>query len=502
MPSGHYEIVERPWQALTVDRRSALRRARRRAYKASAPEGEAFDRRRDGAHFSELMAEYLDQTCTTCTDPHIHLATEVRMSVTWADLSRQAGQDKPQPGMRVIAWRGEEHRAGVLLPPAPGATAARLDTDAGPVLELDDDWQVRHERDLAERRRDRRLALCPDGRPIYRHTDRFSGQLATATILRNMRRRPAEGQEPIASYMTYKGYAPLYAVADVAEMPPLSARRAQAWVAARTCVRCLSTSVKPYRKGRDGARYCAECQEPAAAAWWKEQRESGRASAAEWARGVLAAGDANPTQVVLLHVGYPTVNYSQAIRAENWDGTLLIEADICWREEYMRESQSRPADVADIVRGLQGRRSIVWRHDQWRHDRWLDNLKETLHHLTGDLDLAVAEGDAAGPHWDEWMAGRNPSLVDYPALAFTVDSRLHRQEPPNWGRATLLEHVRLVITEMATGRCYWWWATCDDPDCDRALWFGTERARDRWSDHHHEQAGHTISHTAEPTAAP
>ncbi|MFI6290009.1 hypothetical protein ACIBEJ_00400 [Nonomuraea sp. NPDC050790] len=138
----------------------------------------------------------------------------------------------------------------------------RLHTDQGEVLTIDPAlWVITPEVGLAERSRRRRLIHCPDGRLIYRHDDLFSEQLATKTMLRLARRRPAEGQQPIASYPTSRGYAPLYAVADSVPLAPLPPAVQAAFELNRTCAICLVRGVRPWPKGRNGERACHDCAE-------------------------------------------------------------------------------------------------------------------------------------------------------------------------------------------------------------------------------------------------
>ncbi|WP_433379474.1 hypothetical protein [Streptosporangium sp. CA-115845] len=167
----------------------------------------------------------------------------------------------PLAGRRVTATSVPAGHTvtGVMLPPAGGLL--RLHPDGGePPLELDPArWQVRPEVSVEESRR----IHCSDGLLIYRHDDLPAAQLATATMLRHLRRRPAAGQQPLAVYPTRKGYAPLFAVADSAELPPLPPARHAAWELARTCARCGTRGQRPLGKARqDGQRYCEACQEP------------------------------------------------------------------------------------------------------------------------------------------------------------------------------------------------------------------------------------------------
>ncbi|WP_242890891.1 hypothetical protein [Actinomadura litoris] len=394
-------------------------------------------------------------------------------------------------GERVVVTSpgGRSRHAGVLLPPVKDGEPHRVHTDKGRVVRLDGTWLVAPERSAADRRRDRRRRCCDAGRPIYRYEDLPSAQLATRTMLRKQfRRRPAEGQDPVASYMVHRGFAPLYAVIDAKRLPPLPPVRKAAWDRARTCARCGATQATLYTKGLDGRRYCEGCHEPAAAAWWYGERATGRTTAAAWAAELLADMRRDPDKVALLYVGYPTSTMSQTVRAETWKGEVLFSARVCDSDTFYREGQdTHPAELADAFRRLGGRRLLSWRGEE----NWLSRLQEAMHEHVGDLDLTFA-GGRAGPHWDEWQAERPPLIEPHP---FQYQHQLRRQEDPSCRPPELLAHVRHVVTEMAIRACHWHLVTC--PECELSLPFGTSAAADRWAKQHSE-TGHTISHRTEP----
>lgn len=421
--------------------------------------------------------------------------------MTEAASTAATSSERPGPGMRAVAVRrpgrgraGRTRRlVGVLLPPAEKGGAVRLHLDEPPlrvVVELGppQEWDLVHEKGLAERRRDRHRRLCPDGRPIYLHDELPAAQLATRTMLRNQRRRPAEGQQPIASYMMHGGYAPLYAVADTVELPPLPPARQAAYVEARTCARCEATSHRRLPRLADGRRYCAGCEEPASAALWYRQRAEGRRAAQAWAADVLADARRDLGQVAVVYVGYPTSVMSQTVVAETWDGEVLVAARVCDDDVFFRDGDTRPADLAAAFARLAGRRLICWRGTQ----RWLAALQDLMRpHV--DIPALSLEGGDAGVHWDQWCAER-PHGRDVP-FPFRYEESVQLQAPPAWRPPELLAHVRHVVTEMATRPCYWWWATCQDPDCGQRWPFGTSAASVRWSDRHYADTGHVISHT-------
>lgn len=355
-----------------------------------------------------------------------------------------------QVGERVVLTSpsGRARHAGVLLPPIRAGEPHRVHTDKGKVLRLDGKWLAAPERSAAERRKDRRIQYCGHGRPVYRYGELPSLQLATGTMLRRrLRRRPAEGQEPIASYMVYGGktYAPLYAVADSKRMPPLPPARQAAWDRARTCARCRATQAIPYAKGVDGRRYCEDCHEPAARDWWILQRTEGRRAATVWARAVL---DDLPN-IVLLKGSVFTGSFR--VRAETLDGTVLVNAEVrdpqdtfpdWWTESRRAQAAARYTPIEQVVeplRALEGRRLVTWRGGA----EWLGRYVKKYTGL--DLVLTVAEQDHAGPLYDEWIGQRAHGY-----RAYRYSPRLVCQEPPG-SSTTELDGLRAAIHAMATG---------------------------------------------------
>jgi hypothetical protein len=108
----------------------------------------------------------------------------------------------------------------------------------------------------------RRQPFCPDGRPLYRRDDLPASVLATVSMLATDRRRPASGQQPIATYYTGYQHTGLYTVADAEAKPPLPPGRQAAFEAARTCAECGKGSRTPFEQGPSGDRLCGGCIEP------------------------------------------------------------------------------------------------------------------------------------------------------------------------------------------------------------------------------------------------
>lgn len=356
-------------------------------------------------------------------------------------------------GTRVVAVRGRRRLAGVLLPAA-ARGGLRVHTDDDKVVDITKGpgtWTLAAEQGLAERRADKRRTECPDGRPLYRHGDLPAEQLATLTMLKRRRRRLAEEQEPIASYLMMRGYAPLYAVADTIALPVLSETRQARRDAVRTCARCRGRrgdADQPFPKWHhDGRRYCDPCQEPAAEARWHAQRAIGRQAAAEWAAGVLA----DPTAVLIRSRG---AEGNVHLRAETLDGEIIVNAQLyrgkspSWWPPEDRVRCVPPADVVDQFRALQGRRLIIWR------DHWTDlgQLNQTMapEVFPDVVALSAAHTDELGPYWDQWIGERSPGM-----RSFYQNQRLHHQPQPevdDWRDlpAALLAHMRQALTAMAS----------------------------------------------------
>ena len=326
-------------------------------------------------------------------------------------------------GLRVtVTWpEGDARAAGVLLPPVAEGGHLRVHTDSGPVLEVVPGACLIG-REQPEDPRSRRVTICPVGRPVYRHADLPALQLATTTMLGRGRRRPAAGQQPIASYLVRGpkcGYRPLFAVADSVALKALSAERHAEYEKARTCARCqvrqADPFARPYAEAPDGARYCRACWEPAMrelrVATWTAARQECTA----WAKDVL--GD--PTALLVVS----TAALASQLRVETVAGQVLISTLVMpqldtfdW--EYMaatdrpsRDAYTEPADLAPQLQALAGRRLI--------------SAAGTLQLLNGLMrhDLAeplqVRDGDVFHDRWAAWQAGpsgrpRRPDEIALP----------------------------------------------------------------------------------------
>ncbi|MEV4020204.1 hypothetical protein AB0J35_57980 [Nonomuraea angiospora] len=342
---------------------------------------------------------------------------------------------------------------GVLLPPAEPYGARRLHVDQAAVIEVETvDWILTDERTAAGRKADRRVQECPAGRPVYRYGDLPAHQLATDTMLRRMRRRRRDGQAPIASYMLNKGYAPLYAVADAEELPPLSPVRQEAWDRARTCALCGATrsAGAPYGLGHDQQRYCEPCQEPAAERFFRAQHAERREAAAAWAREVLA--DPGAPLLVVARPWYPSLHLMYA----NLAGEVLFDHRLqpSWNDREP-DSVQPPApgtpcyvdavDVAPQLRDvLTARRLIVWDYE-------LDHLEHFLSDaVAGTVTLPIRDGDRFARHWSGWLGERDLSGP----TAYRHNVRFRRPRWPDTPAetiATMCEGLRQMSQSSASG---------------------------------------------------
>jgi hypothetical protein len=324
-------------------------------------------------------------------------------------------------GMRVVATSlgGRTLRlTGVLLPPDRPGGLPRLHADQGGVQPINPDrWRFDAEGD---RRR------CGDGRPVYEHGD-VPVQLATMSMLARTRRRPAPGQEPVATYWGGRAYRPLYAVADADRLAPLPPSKQARWERNRTCGRCGAFRELAWKRGVDGRRYCDRCLEPAAEEWWHTRRADGRRRAAEWAAGVAA----DPS-VVLVYAP------SRAVRAETLRGRVLVDA-LCDEQPSAAGRYTVPRDVAGQVAALARRRIVV---------AWWD-LHELQKVMTrGGVHVELPLADRFGPHWDEWRGERDvPRRGEAP---YRLHHTLVRQQLPG-DPAGHIAAMRAGIVEMAGG---------------------------------------------------
>lgn len=239
----------------------------------------------------------------------------------------------------------------------------------------------------------RRRTHCPNGWPLYRIGE-LPENLATVTMLKRMRRRPAEGQEP-AGTLLYRGneYAPLYEVAAAVELPALTGKAAARYTAHRTCARCAEVnSEQPFREYEDGRRLCPRCTTAERFAKHRPSWLALRIQATAWARNVLADPD-----TVLLAAHRHTFSYPVELHAVTLAGEVLVDA-VVWPKSPAWKLARTPgaidaADVVPTLTPLVGRRAI--HHiDGGRHG-WAS-------HITPLGEVARSSGvwfedDLAGP---------------------------------------------------------------------------------------------------------
>lgn len=296
----------------------------------------------------------------------------------------------------------------------------------------------------------------PDGLLIYGFETllKLNG-LATASMLKRHRRRPADGQEPVACYWSGHDYVRLYREADAVDMPPLSPGRQRLYDQARTCAECGKKSLIAFNKGRDNRRYCEPCQDPVHERLWREERARDRPIIAEWARGVLA----DPT--VVLGVCKKR-QYWQEVLVVDLDGQVLLQANVRYYrrgieqgrlDELAAAGSISPGDIVDQVAALADRRVVCW---------WSST---DLHGLATEFDedgwgrpgpLATAGSDHLGPWYTRWVGKLAGSSHRYhPQLA--------PQSPP-FEPAEQIARMRAVLTLMAEQPAADTPAPADTPD--------------------------------------
>jgi len=282
----------------------------------------------------------------------------------------------------------------------------------------------------------RRRTHCPAGRPMYRMGEIPAG-LATVTMLRDRRRKLAEGQKPVAT-LFYHGnqHTELYEIAASVEMPPLSPARAARYAAARTCYRCGIQSIYTleyvWRGPWQGNRRCGNCGRLDARADELAGKLVGRLAATAWARGVLA----DVTVAIVAECRHQTYATATEVHAELVDGTVLLSAIIDHpRMTGEHSPRARPAGEVEnelcnllLYRrvGLAGGLYDVqlamqsWQRSQGINDRF--------------PPLLVENADGIGRRWaawlcqDAWRVHQAQYLPDQPAAAIVAQIRelLHK----------------------------------------------------------------------------
>ncbi|MEU7620517.1 hypothetical protein AB0B27_31120 [Micromonospora rifamycinica] len=253
--------------------------------------------------------------------------------------------------------------------------------------------------------------LTPDGLPVYRVTEIPDG-MATSTMLRRLRRRPADGQ-PAVALLFYHGnkHAPLYKIADAEALPALSPGRQAAWTAARTCARCQATRDTPFPHVFDSSRrLCSGCRvaERLAAATPSWLRL--RAAAVTWARHVVDDPDTVLFAAYRLHDRDEPIH----VHATAVDGRVLV--DVVARRPYQhgRTIGGMSADLlVPLLMPLVGRRLVhTITSPRGRYADHVHALTEVAH-LSSlwrwepslcDPSIRDSDADAFGPRWTDWHA--------------------------------------------------------------------------------------------------
>lgn len=263
--------------------------------------------------------------------------------------------------------------------------------------------------------------------------------LASQPMLREDRRQPGPNQTPVGQYWSGHAWVVLYRASAAVDMPPLSPGRQRQYDRARTCAGCGGTWKTPVPKGRDGERYCATCQEPAAERLWQRERAADRAAASVWASSVLA--DPNVVLAAKSHQQYWTTNL-----VVDLTGAVLLDAEIrhYGREPYddspQREAllQRSPLAVIDQIEALRGRRLIAW------HADGAPALATSFDEYGNPVAHAarVERDDAFGRWYDRWVGEMAGSVLHHPYLRPQQNPR----EP-----AECVAKMRELLTEMAAG---------------------------------------------------
>lgn len=333
---------------------------------------------------------------------------------------------------------------GVVLPPAPrsrnGALRITVDGKAPKTFKPDDGWTI-----------------TVQAGPVYSHGNLPAEHLATRTMLKaENRRQPAKRQRPIAEYKLHKGTADLYAVADTVPMSELSTARADAWIKARTCVRCEQGYPRPLPASPEGDRYCQACHEMEARERWSNQARAVQADAAAWAREVLA----DPRTALLTDDQSPHDGRGRLYRAETTAGDVLADVRVrtwdtyddvhypdLWPPEKIAADKAKsmdgtigPTEWKALAASIADHRFIMWR-SCWGHSS-----------LPADLDTPIPDTDELSTRlalWTGWMpASRYSYWYPEPKFPWTYSS-VH---PRYAGHEALRRKPRDLAAEIADMR--------------------------------------------------
>lgn len=217
--------------------------------------------------------------------------------------------------------------------------------------------------------------------------------LATVTMLRKMRRKPATGQRPVATlvYLGGKEQTDLYRIVDSAPMRPLTARQLAAGERRREypriCGVCgvdarvpLHPSGPRFAGDPEPPARCGACQREHRYAGFIELRPRNRAEASAWAREVLA--DPKTVIVAARTIDVRQHELSRCVKRSALsalsivpvaDGSDPLHAYLV-PQEPPRRRRDLPAGgvpiraaAADIVERLRGRRVVAW--TEWEVDQ-------------------------------------------------------------------------------------------------------------------------------------
>ncbi|GAA3096382.1 hypothetical protein [Streptosporangium carneum] len=224
------------------------------------------------------------------------------------------------------------------------------------------------------------MASHIDGLPVYRYDEVPDGLATRTQLVRDHRRRPAEGQAP-RGWLFYHGnkHAPLYEIETARPMRPLSEAQVAAARARRThayvCGVCLTESTRPLELSVDRALACGECvmammdirnHDARHRAWQRD-----RAAAAAWAREVLADPAAAVVAVTEIPVrpaeGVWERTAPSRVVVLSVDGQVLVDVALTPSAPPRRKrdvaADAVPLDqVAErLVEVFGGRRLVAWR---------------------------------------------------------------------------------------------------------------------------------------------
>ncbi|MBX7264946.1 hypothetical protein KIF24_01995 [Micromonospora sp. Llam7] len=272
------------------------------------------------------------------------------------------------------------------------------------------------------------------GRPLYRVGEIPDG-LATVTMLRRLRRRPAEGQKPAAT-LFYHGnkHTDLYEITASTPLPALSPGRQAAWTAARTCARCAATRPDPLEFIDRGRRLCAGCVVTERSAAARPSWLRLRAAAVAWAGDVLD----DPDTVLIAAYGLTDWGAPYHVHAITLDGQVLV--DVVARRAYP-SAEGALAGIDRVLGGIAADRlvpvltSLVGR-------RLIHTVRSKLGHYGGHTTpLARLSELTRGPY--------SPGLTD-PSIRQEREDDFHLRWT-DWHNRTWYDHPHSSPTYGRSG---------------------------------------------------